>query len=50
MTYGIIKMHRGDIRVDSNADPQAGPTGTTFTVFLPRRRQIHVEDINHAHS
>jgi signal transduction histidine kinase len=37
VTYGIIKMHRGDIRVESNNDPQAGPTGTTFTVTLPRR-------------
>ena len=37
VTYGIVKMHRGDIRVESNADPSAGPTGTTFTVVLPRR-------------
>ncbi|MBN2582350.1 MAG: 4Fe-4S binding protein [Planctomycetes bacterium] len=39
VTYGIVKMHRGDIRVQSNADPQAGPTGTTFTVTLPRRAE-----------
>ncbi|MEW6197641.1 MAG: [Fe-Fe] hydrogenase large subunit C-terminal domain-containing protein [Planctomycetota bacterium] len=38
VTYGIVKMHQGDIRVESNADPQAGPTGTTFTVTLPRQR------------
>jgi len=37
VTYGIVKMHQGDIQVASNADPQAGPTGTTFTVTLPRR-------------
>jgi signal transduction histidine kinase/iron only hydrogenase large subunit-like protein len=37
VTYGIVKMHRGDIAVESNADPAAGPTGTTFTVTLPRR-------------
>jgi len=37
VTYGIIKMHCGDIRVQSNADPAAGPTGSTFTVVLPRR-------------
>lgn len=36
ITYGIVKMHCGDIRVTSNADPAAGPTGTTFTVSLPR--------------
>jgi signal transduction histidine kinase/Pyruvate/2-oxoacid:ferredoxin oxidoreductase delta subunit len=35
--YGIVKMHRGDIKVESNADPAAGPTGTCFTVTLPRQ-------------
>jgi iron only hydrogenase large subunit-like protein/nitrogen-specific signal transduction histidine kinase len=35
VTYGIIKMHRGQILVDSNADPNKGPTGTTFTVKIP---------------
>jgi len=35
VVYGIVKMHRGEIRCDSNADPAAGPTGTTFTVTLP---------------
>jgi two-component system NtrC family sensor kinase len=39
VTYGIVKMHRGDIKVASNAEPAKGPTGTTFTVILPRRRQ-----------
>jgi len=39
VSYGIVKMHRGDIKVSSNADPVKGPTGTTFTVCLPRRRQ-----------
>lgn len=39
VTYGIVKMHRGDIRVSSNSDPAAGPTGTTFRVTLPRRGQ-----------
>ena len=37
VTYGIVKMHCGDIRVQSQANPAAGPTGTTFTVVLPRR-------------
>jgi signal transduction histidine kinase len=36
VTYGIVKMHRGDIQVQSNADAAAGPTGTTFTVIVPR--------------
>ncbi|MFH1732240.1 MAG: [Fe-Fe] hydrogenase large subunit C-terminal domain-containing protein [Planctomycetota bacterium] len=37
VSYGIIKMHKGDISFASNAEPSAGPTGTTFTVTLPRR-------------
>lgn len=37
VSYGIVKMHRGDIKVQSNADSAKGPTGTTFTVMLPRR-------------
>jgi signal transduction histidine kinase/Fe-S-cluster-containing hydrogenase component 2 len=36
VTHGIVKMHRGTIDVTSNADPQRQPTGTTFTVRLPR--------------
>jgi signal transduction histidine kinase len=37
VTYGIVKMHRGDITVASNNDPAAGETGTTFTVKFPRK-------------
>ena len=44
VTYGIVKMHRGDITVTSNADPAKGATGTTFTVSLPRRRPDAVAD------
>jgi signal transduction histidine kinase/NAD-dependent dihydropyrimidine dehydrogenase PreA subunit len=36
VTHGIVKMHRGQISVESNADPAAGPTFTTFTIVLPR--------------
>ncbi len=36
LIYGIIKMHKGKIQVDSNADSSTGPTGTTFTITLPR--------------
>ena len=35
--YGIVKMHRGNIRVESNNDPAMGPTGTCFWVSLPRK-------------
>lgn len=36
VSHGIVKMHRGNITVESNADPGSGPTGSTFTVTLPR--------------
>ena len=36
VTHGIVKMHRGQITVESNADPALGPTGTTFSISLPR--------------
>jgi len=36
--YGIVKMHNGDIGVESNADPEKGATGTTFRITLPRKR------------
>jgi two-component system NtrC family sensor kinase len=39
VTHGIVKMHRGQITVESNADLGAGPTGTTFTMTLPRHMQ-----------
>ena len=39
VSYGIVKMHRGNIRLKSNSDLSAGPTGTTFTVTLPRFEQ-----------
>lgn len=39
VTYGIVKMHHGDIRVESNSDPAKGQTGTTFKISLPRHRQ-----------
>ena len=36
VSYGIVKMHGGEIGVSSRADASAGPTGSTFTVILPR--------------
>ncbi len=35
--YGIIKMHSGNIKVESNNDVKNGPTGTTFYVNLPKK-------------
>lgn len=38
VTYGIVKMHRGQIEFDTNTDESKGPVGTCFTVTIPRRR------------
>lgn len=35
-TYGVVKMHRGQVEVTSNNDPAKGPTGTVFTIKLPK--------------
>ncbi len=35
-SYGIVKMHKGQISVVSNNDPVKGQTGTTFKVVIPR--------------
>ncbi len=37
--YGIVKMHKGQITVDSNIDPSRGPTGTSFRIVLPRGKE-----------
>ena len=36
--YGIIKMHKGKIGVESNNDPAKGDTGTTFLIEIPKVR------------
>jgi signal transduction histidine kinase len=38
--YGIVKMHKGDVQVKSNIDSAIGPTGTTFTITIPRNRLV----------
>lgn len=42
-TYGIVKMHKGKIEVESNTDRLMGPTGTTFRIILPREEGEDVE-------
>jgi iron only hydrogenase large subunit-like protein/nitrogen-specific signal transduction histidine kinase len=37
--YGIVKMHKGQIVATSNNDPAKGPTGTSFKIVLPRRKE-----------
>jgi signal transduction histidine kinase len=36
LVYGIVKMHKGKIAVESNNDPSKGETGTTFILTIPR--------------
>ena len=36
--YAAVKAHRGDISIESNADPEKSPTGTTVRIELPRRQ------------
>jgi len=35
VTYGIIKMHKGNITISSNSDEKKGDTFTEFTVSIP---------------
>lgn len=37
--YGIVKMHKGQITLQSNDDPAKGPTGTSFRIVLPRKKE-----------
>jgi len=37
--YGIVKMHKGQIIAESNTDAAKGPTGTSFRIILPRRKE-----------
>lgn len=36
LVYGIVKMHKGKIKVESNADKNKGQTGTSFIIDLPK--------------
>lgn len=40
LVYGIVKMHKGQINVVSNANPDKGPLGTEFIITLPKRTKI----------
>ena len=37
--YGVVKMHKGQITAESNTNPLKGPTGTSFKIVLPRRKE-----------
>ncbi len=38
LVYGVIKMHKGKIDVESNTDPGKGKTGTAFKIRIPRSK------------
>ena len=37
LVYGIVKMHKGQINVESNCNPEEGETGTSFIIRLPKK-------------
>lgn len=37
LVYGIVKMHKGQIIAESNADSTKGPTGTKFKIRFPKK-------------
>jgi signal transduction histidine kinase len=40
VVHGIVKMHGGQVAIASNADPAVGPTGTTFTIRIPKKSDV----------
>jgi signal transduction histidine kinase len=36
--YGAVKLHSGNMTIESNADPASGPAGTRIQITLPRTR------------
>lgn len=42
--FAAVKAHRGDMTIESNADPNKGPTGTTVRITLPRRQVFQAEE------
>ena len=37
-TYGIVKMHKGKIEVESNNNPDKGKIGTRFIITIPKHQ------------
>lgn len=42
--YGIVKMHYGEVKVESNTDKDAGEIGTTFTLIFPRKEKTLIRN------
>ena len=41
--YAAVRTHSGKIEVESNADPDNGPTGTLITITLPRGQEPELD-------
>ena len=37
--YGIVKMHKGQIKISSNSKPDRGDTYTEFVISIPRKNE-----------
>jgi len=42
-SYGIVKMHKGEIKVETNTNERIGNTGTKFSVILPRMEMVETK-------
>ncbi|HBG71000.1 MAG: hypothetical protein A2W93_03140 [Bacteroidetes bacterium GWF2_43_63] len=40
LIYGIVKMHNGQVNIETNDDPAQGQTGTCFKIKIPRRKNL----------
>lgn len=40
LIYGIVKMHNGQINIETNDDPSQGQTGTCFKIKIPRQKKL----------
>jgi len=40
LIYGIVKMHNGQINIESNDDPSKGQTGSCFKIKIPREKKL----------
>ena len=40
LVYGIVKMHKGQINVESNTNIDSGITGTQFKIRLPKKQSV----------
>ena len=44
LAFAAIKAHSGSISIESNADPNKGPTGTNVIIKLPRKQKVPTQE------